>query len=169
MTASLVYQRLSPAELGARWRELIDQPGLPDRWELDEYGELVEMNPPQRPHQIIVSEVMRQIDAQLGGRSLPGIGVLTSIGVRIPDVVWHPSWDDDEPADPAPTLCVEVLSPDNKRREIDEKTRAYLAAGAREVIVIELSGRIRFFGAEGERDASALGLQLTLPAATYPR
>ena len=169
MAASLVYQRLTPAELGARWRELIDQPGLPDRWELDEYGELVEMNAPQKPHQMIVYALLKQIEAQLGGQPLPGVGVLTPIGVRLPDVVWESDWTYDEPTDPAPTLCVEVLSPDNKRREIEEKTRAYLAAGAREVIVIELSGRIRFFGAEGERDTSALGLQLTLPAGTYPR
>ncbi|MCX8116019.1 MAG: hypothetical protein N3D71_13250 [Burkholderiaceae bacterium] len=45
---------------------------------------------------------------------------------------------------------------------------AYLAAGAREVILVELSGRIRFFGAEGERTASAFGLNLALPAGTYP-
>ena len=38
MTASLVYPRLAPTQLAARWRDLIDQPGLPDRFELDEYG-----------------------------------------------------------------------------------------------------------------------------------
>jgi Uma2 family endonuclease len=169
MTASLVYERLSPAQLTARWRELIDQPGLPERWELDEYGELVEMNPPRKPHQMIVYALMKQIDAQLGGHPLPGVGVLTSIGVRVPDVVWQTSWNLDEPTDPAPTLCIEVLSPDNRRREIDEKTRAYLAAGAREVIVVELAGRIRYFGTEGERETSALGLRLVLPDGTYPR
>lgn len=45
---------------------------------------------------------------------------------------------------------------------------AYLAAGAREVVLVELSGRIRFFAADGERSASALGLTLQLPADTYP-
>ena len=59
-------------------------------------------------------------------------------------------------------------SPDNRRREIEEKTRAYLEAGAREVIVVETSGRIRFVGADGERVDSGFGLQLTLPAGTYP-
>jgi hypothetical protein len=41
-------------------------------------------------------------------------------------------------------------------------------AGAREVIIVETTGRIRSFGSEGERAASALGLTLTLPAGTYP-
>lgn len=169
MTASLVYPRLAPTQLAARWRDLTDLPGLPDRFELDEYGDLVDMNPPQKPHQLIVYALMKQVEAQLGGQPIPGCSVLTSIGVRIPDVVWQSSWTFEEPADPAPTLCVEVLSPDNRRREIEEKTRAYLAAGAREVIVVELSGRIRFFGAEGERETSALGLKLVLPEGTYPR
>jgi hypothetical protein len=31
-----------------------------------------------------------------------------------------------------------------------------------------LDGRVRYFGAGGERAASALGLMLTLPAGTYP-
>jgi Uma2 family endonuclease len=168
MNSPMVYPRLSGAELAARWRELLVQPGLPRMFELDEYGELIEMNPPELPHQRIVRAVMQQIEARLGGEALPGTGVLTSIGVRIPDVVWQPSWSKGDPASPAPQICVEVLSPDNTRREISEKTAAYLAAGAREVIIVETSGRIRFFGSEGERASSAFGLVLALPEGTYP-
>jgi Uma2 family endonuclease len=112
--------------------------------------------------------VQVQIEAQLGGEALPGLGVLTSIGVRVPDVIWQIDEQDSDPATPAPTICVEVLSPDNTRREIAEKTAAYLAAGAREVIIVEMSGRIRFFGTDGEREASAFGLKLELPSGTYP-
>ena len=168
MNAPLVYPRLSAEDLTARWRELLDQPGLPDRFELDEYGELIDMNPPKTPHQRIVRAMQVQIEAELGGEALPGIGVLTSIGVRIPDVVWQPSWPGQDPLTPAPAICVEVLSPDNSRREVSEKTAAYLAAGAREVIIVEISGRIRFFGQQGERDGSGLGLKLELPEGTYP-
>ena len=168
MNAPLVYPVLTHTQLGARWRELLDEPGLPHLFELDQYGELIEMNPPKTPHQRIVRGLLSQLEAQLGGEALPGIGVLTSMGVRIPDVVWQASWHNEDPASPAPTICVEVLSPDNTRREIAEKTAAYLEAGAREVIIVETSGRIRFFGAEGERDASAMGLVVTLPAGTYP-
>ncbi len=55
MNTSLIYAPLSPAALTARWRELLAQPGLPERYEIDEFGELVEMNPPKTAHQRIVS------------------------------------------------------------------------------------------------------------------
>lgn len=168
MNAMLVYPQLSAEELAARWRELLVQPGLPDRFEIDEYGEMIEMNPPVVPHQRIVRALQRQIEDQLGGEALPGTGVLTSIGVRIPDVAWRAQWTQGDPAIPAPDICIEVLSPDNTRREVAEKTTAYLAAGAREVIIVELSGRIRCFSQQGESEASALGPKLALPAGTYP-
>ncbi len=169
MHAALIYAPLTPAQLTTRWLDLLDQPGLPQRYEIDEFGEPVEMNPPTTAHQRIVFALQQQIAAQLGGEALPGIGVLTSIGIRIPDVVWNPRWTAAvDPASPAPQLCVEVLSPDNRRREIEDKTRAYLEAGAREVIVVETSGRIRFVAAGGERADSGFGLKLTLPEGTYP-
>jgi hypothetical protein len=36
------------------------------------------------------------------------------------------------------------------------------------VVIVETTGRIRFFGADGERAASAFGVELVLPAGTYP-
>ena len=168
MNATLVYPVLTRTQLGARWRELLGEPGLPQMFELDQYGELIEMNPPTTQHQRIVRGLLTQIESQLGGEALPGVGVLTSLGVRIPDVVWQALWHNQDPASPAPTLCVEVLSRANTRREIAEKTAAYLEAGAHEVVIVETSGRMRYFGAEGERAASGLGLTLTLPAGTYP-
>lgn len=168
MTASLIYAPLTQAELCARWTELQAQPGMPERYEIDEFGDPIEMNPPKTAHQRIVFALQQQIAAQLGGEALPGVAVLTAIGIRVPDVVWQPIWGAVDPASPAPQLCVEVLSPDNRRREIEDKARAYLEAGASEVIVVEMSGRIRFVGPEGERDASRFGLTLRLPEGTYP-
>jgi Uma2 family endonuclease len=168
MNAPLVYPKLTAAELVARWRALVAQAGLPERWELDEYGELIEMNPPSTPHQRIVYSVQKQLESQLGGEPVAGIGVITPIGVRIPDVTWQKHWTNVDPVSPAPTICVEVQSPENTRREISEKTAAYLEAGAEEVILVELSGRIRYFGTEGERAASIFNLKLALPPNTYP-
>lgn len=71
-------------------------------------------------------------------------------------------------ASPAPQVCVEVLSPDNRRSEIEARTRACLEAGAQEVIVVETSGRIRFVGLGGERTESGFGLKLAVPEGTYP-
>ncbi len=168
MSAGIAYATLSPAELARRWNALQRDPSAPDFCELDEYGDLIVMNPPRKPHQRIVAALMQQIVQQLGGEALPGIGVLTRIGVRVPDIVWQPHPTPDDPASPAPPLVVEVQSDSNTRAELDAKVGAYLAAGAREVVLVELSGRIRFFGSEGERNASSLGLSLALPAGTYP-
>ncbi|MFN3566313.1 MAG: Uma2 family endonuclease [Burkholderiaceae bacterium] len=168
MSAGIAYATLTPAELARRWNELQRDPSAPDFCELDEYGDVIVMNPPRKPHQRIVRALQQQIEAQLGGEALPGIGVLTRIGVRVPDIVWQPQPTPDDPATPAPPLVVEVQSESNTRAELDAKVAAYLAAGAREVVLVELSGRIRFFGPEGERSASSLGLSLALPAGTYP-
>ncbi|GMV57932.1 MAG: hypothetical protein AMXMBFR72_10450 [Betaproteobacteria bacterium] len=169
MNAPIVYPKLSPQELAQRWNALLGSPGLPERYELDEYGEVIEMIAPKTAHQRIVSALLIQIQQKLGGEALPGIAVLTSIGVRLPNVVWQQSWSGVDPVSPAPTICVEVQSEENTRRELNEKVAAYLEAGAREVILVELSGRIRYFGADGERASSALGLTLSLPPGSYPR
>lgn len=169
MSAGIAYATLAPAELARRWNELQREPSAPDFCELDEYGDVVVMNPPSKPHQRIVWSLQQQIVQQLGGEALPGIGVLTRIGVRVPDIAWQSRPTPDDPASPAPPLIVEVQSESNTRAELDAKVAAYLAAGAREVVLVELNGRIRFFGPDGERSASALGLNLQLPADTYPR
>lgn len=169
MGAGLAYQPLAEAALAARWRELLAATGAPDFCEIDEFGDVIEMNPPSKPHQRIVWSVQQQIVAKLGGEALPGVGVLTRIGVRVPDVAWEEQPTSSDPTSPAPTICVEVQSESNTRREMNEKLAAYLAAGAREVILVEMSGRIRYFDASGERETSGFGLDLTLPADARPR
>jgi Uma2 family endonuclease len=39
----------------------------------------------------------------------------------------------------APDAAIEILSPNNQRRDIDEKTRVYLAAGAKLVLLVDPS------------------------------
>ncbi len=168
MGAGLAYQPLASEALAQRWRDLSAQSGLPDRWELDEYGEIVDMNPPAGPHQRIVTAFLVQLREQLGGDALPGVAVVTRIGIRVPDVCWNPQPHTEDPVIPAPAICIEVQSESNTRKELDEKLAAYLAAGAREVVLVELSGRIRWFDANGERADSAFGLKLALPAHSYP-
>ena len=166
----VVFAMLPPAQLAARWRELYEDPSSPDRFELDAYGDIVPMNAPKMPHQRVVLSIQRQLLEQLGGEPLPGLGILTPRGVFIPDVAWSPRFaSDEDPQTTAPPLCVEVQSESNTRRELDEKVRAYFAAGSREVVLIELGGRIRHFGPDGETEKSAFGLELTLPEGPYRR
>jgi Uma2 family endonuclease len=169
MQPGIAYATLSPQELAARWHSALDEPSDRYHCEIDAYGEVLEIPPPKPAHQRIVAAMMRQIEAHLGGEALPGIGVLTSIGVRVPDVCWSHRIIVEELEPPAPEICVEVQSESNTLRELDEKVTAYLAAGAREVILVEISGRIRYFDVGGERADSAFALALHLPAGTYPR
>jgi Uma2 family endonuclease len=109
----------------------------------------------------------------------PGIiitecSILTRIGIRVPDVVWgsHTFMQDFGEITPylqAPEICVEIVSPSNVEAEIHEKTAAYLAAGAREVWVVNEQGSIRIMGPQGEKPASDFPVRMTLPAAALKR
>jgi Uma2 family endonuclease len=44
----------------------------------------------------------------------------------------------------APEICVEILSPSNTAREIDEKIALYFEAGACEVWICERDGTLKF-------------------------
>jgi len=167
MGAGLAYPQLTQDQLARRWQSLLGDPAAPGLCELNEYGDLVVANPPSKPHQRIVMALARQLVERLGGEALPGIGVLTRIGVRLPDLCWAPSLGIGEPTSPAPAICIEVQSESNTRQELDAKLAAYLDAGAREVVLVELNGRIRYFTAQGELAASSFGIELSLPAGTY--
>jgi Uma2 family endonuclease len=100
--------------------------------------------------------------------------VSTLQGVKVPDVAWYGAAraeaSDADPDDllsvAAPDLCVEVLSPGNTAREIQEKTAAYFAVGVREVWVCDLEGGMTFYGPEGPRERSAIcpGFPRHIPA-----
>jgi Uma2 family endonuclease len=155
-------------ELIRRWNALAADPESPDWYELTEFGELVLSPRPTNDHQAVASEIQIQLTARLGPRAATDIAVYTDRGIRVPDVVWMPStrWAECKGQTPfpfVPDVCVEVLSPSNAREEILMKAGAYLRGGAREVIVVGLRGQLEFFGSEGWREVSALGLALALP------
>ena len=55
------------------------------------------------------------------------------------------------------------VSASNTDAEMQEKTRAYLAAGAQEVWLVAESGAVRYFDATGEQSASRYPVILELP------
>jgi len=155
-------------ELVRRWNALAADPESPDRYELTEFGELVLSPRPTNDHQAVSFAVGIQLTEQLGPRAATEIAVYTDRGIRVPDVVWMPAarWAECKGQSPflfVPDVCVEVLSPSNSREEIAMKAGAYLRGGAREVIVVGLRGELEFFGPDGRREASALGISLALP------
>lgn len=157
---------LSPAAIARRWRELA--PVLPEdgRPELDEFGELLLAPLPSNRHQRITGWIASQLRQALGGE-IGAFAINTRIGVRVPDACWTRDGArfEQDPAQTAPEICVEVASPGNAEKWLLEKAAAYLASGAIEVVVVELDGRVRFFGKDGERADSAFAIKLTIPPA----
>jgi len=155
-------------ELVRRWNELAADPESPDHFELNEFGELILSPPPTNLHDRIAQLVARALMDQLGADAFVEMSVYTDRGIRVPDVVWMPSqrWAEsrfETPLPLVPDVSVEVLSPSNTGEEIAMKAGTYLRGGAREVIVVGLKGEVEFFGAEGKRKSSALGISFSLP------
>jgi Uma2 family endonuclease len=90
--------------------------------------------------------------------------------MRVPDVVWaSPEFMAQhrtvKELRVAPDLCIEVLSPTNTRIEMAEKRAAYLAAGAKEVWIVDEDGVPEIYTSAGRVPASTLGFALPrLPA-----
>jgi Uma2 family endonuclease len=91
--------------------------------------------------------------------------------MRMPDVIWASAefmatHGAEEQFTVGPDLCVEVLSPRNTRPEMAEKIAAYLAAGAREVWLVDEDGVAEIYTSAGRLSASTLGFELPRPPPT---
>ena len=168
----------TPEFLLARWDELCRDPSLEDlpyKIELNAWGK-VEMSPASVQHAVLQAAVAGELKQQLrDGVAMTECPILTSIGVRVPDVAWASAlfmrqYAGMSPLPKAPEICVEVNSPSNVEAEILAKTRAYLAAGAHEVWVVAENGTVHFFDLSGERPQSRFPIVMTLPDPTkgYP-
>lgn len=58
--------------------------------------------------------------------------------------------DPNLPLQPAPPICVEIVSPSSTAVQMEEKRALYFATGAKEVWICEREGRLRFFDSRGE-------------------
>jgi Uma2 family endonuclease len=157
--------------LALRWAEVVRDPtlrDLPYKIELNVWGK-IEMSPASNRHgrlqMWVGAELLRQLP---GGLVVSEASILTDIGVRVPDVIWGSAefvrtFGENTPYPQAPEICVEIVSPGNSDDEMREKTRAYLAAGAREVWLVAEAGVIRFFDRGGERPASTYPVLISLP------
>jgi Uma2 family endonuclease len=161
----------TPEALIARWEEVCRDPSLQDlpyKIELNAWGK-VEMSPASNRHSHLQGELAAEFKRQLGGMVHTECSVMTSIGIRVPDVAWASAnfmanYGEITPYMRAPEICVEIMSPSNVQAEIAEKTRAYLAAGASEVWIVAEAGAIRYFGAAGEKAKSDFPVTVSLPA-----
>jgi len=161
----------TPEALVLRWDEVCRDPSLQDlpyKIEINAWGK-IEMSPASNRHARLQGALAAEFARQLpGGAVLTECSILTRIGVRVPDVAWASarfmdSYGEITPYTQAPEICVEILSPSNVEAEIEEKTRAYLAAGAEEVWLVSERGDIRYIGSEGERTKSGFAIAVSLP------
>lgn len=160
--------RLSRAELRGHWQQVLRDPVLadvPGKLELTEKG-TIELSPANTRHSILQAFLTGELRGlRPGGTTLTACAIETRIGVRVPDVAWaSPEFmsrhGTRSPLPRAPELCIEVLSPTNSQLQMQQKTAAYLAAGATEAWLIAEDGTIGMFDSGGRVAESALGIAL---------
>lgn len=137
-----------------RWAEICANPvfaAYDFRVESDRFGHAIMMPPPGLDHSAHQSEIVFQLHALMrGGKVLAECPVSTSEGIKGVDVVWISARRIAKARRKnvlvlAPEICVEVISPGNTRSEIEEKRRLYFEAGAEEVWLCDVRGRLSFF------------------------
>ena len=162
------YIVMTPLDgVGLTFDQLADtHPILPDDlpWKVETNAEnqLLMSPPPRNDHFEYESDIVALLAKLMpGGKAMAGCGVQTSNGGRIPDAVWisaerKRSQRGKVSYSVAPEICIEVLSPSNRRREIEEKTHLNLEAGALEVWTCGRDGTMKFFNKDGSLPASKL-------------
>jgi len=152
----------------ARWAELCADPRLAklqDRIETDRHGHILMTPPPAFGHgrrQFSLGNLLSDLLPQ--GLVITECPLSTADGVKAVDVAWlgPGRLEPDDKPEPtvlirAPEICVEVLSPSNTQREMDEKRALYFDAGAIEVWICNLDGSMSFFsGVHHQVAASSL-------------
>jgi Uma2 family endonuclease len=166
----LIVGPLTTEELAARYRALCADPlyaDVPGKFELNIWGRVLMSPPPSNYHGALQIQLAQRLLAALGGRVIAEASILTSMGVFVADVAWMSyafsrAHGFETPYAKAPELCVEIVSPANSVKEMNEKRDAYLAAGAREVwIVYPESRRCELYGRDGPLESSAYAVDLT--------
>jgi len=168
MTPEIIEAPLTREELGRMYRQMCDDPrfaNVPGKIELDAWGRIV-MSPASPYHGVIQARLIQRL-AQLGGEAIAEAAIVTSAGLLVADVAWgstafisvHVA---ETPLTRAPELCIEVASPSNSSKELNEKVAAYLATGAFEAwIVYPQSKRCEYFSSNGPLERTAFAIDLT--------
>ena len=149
----------------ARWAELqADQKlaQLPYKIETDRFGRILMSPPPFFDHARYVAKIIELLHLLLpAGKTFAETPVVTSDGVKVTDAAWLSAVYALElegqhvaALERAPEICVEVLSPSNTAEEMTEKRALYFEAGAREVWLCELDGKMAFYTPEPAAQSS---------------
>jgi Uma2 family endonuclease len=149
-----------------QWSDVLADPALRDlpyKIELNEYGKIV-MTPASNKRGNVQAHIARKLWESLkAGEVITECSVETDKGVTVADVTWcslefigrHGL---ETPYPEAPEICVEIVSPSNSGREMEEKAGLYFARGAEEVWIVSESESVQVYGPEGVRDSSELAV-----------
>jgi Uma2 family endonuclease len=138
----------------SRWNEIIADKELAElshKIETDRHGHILMTPPPAPRHSKKQGRIISQLEKHLpDGVILPECAISTADGVKAADVAWlSPERGDeaesDTPLTKAPEICVEVLSPRNSASAIAEKRALYFGAGAKEVWICKVNGKLEFY------------------------
>ena len=135
--------------------------GIAYKIETDAWG-TVRMSPAQSKHARMVGRIAHLLRQKLGGEAIPELAIVTSDGVKVPDVAWCSesflarNWSDTV-LHKAPEICVEVVSPSNAEAELRSKTALYLSQGAVEVWLVTSDGAVEIHTRTGIREDSTFG------------
>jgi Uma2 family endonuclease len=157
------------------WQEVCNDPllrELPYKIELNEWGQIV-MSPASSRHVVLqglIHDVLRQASAE--GLILPECPIQTAKGVKVAYIAWASDsflneHSQENPFHKAPELCIEVVSPSNSAREMEEKRELYFARGAQEVWLCNEQGDLAFYDCTGALPASRLFPGITRIASKY--
>jgi Uma2 family endonuclease len=150
-----------------RRQEIVNDPELsqrPERIETDTRGQVMMAPPPDFIHRSQAKEIQAQLDRLSGqARAFTEQPIETAIGaVKIAGVVWLTREqcqllleEPNLPLQPAPPICVEIVSPSNTVVQMEEKRALYFATGAKEVWICEREGTVRFFDSRGKNRSFA--------------
>lgn len=166
-TPEVIEKPLSSEELAVRYRAMCEDPCLasvPGKLEVDVWGRMV-MTPPSTYHSMVQGRLCQRL-AVLGGQIFGETPIATALGLFITDAAWA----DDEfvkahgresPFMSAPQICIEVVSPSNSVKELEEKRAGYFSAGAEEVWLLYLrSKRLEFHSRLGPLEHSRFAVDL---------
>jgi Uma2 family endonuclease len=110
---------------------------------------------PALSHSFRQGDIFRALCDLLPGETLFACPLVTLDGVKVIDVVWiGPEYaasleaQNSVALERAPEICVEVLSPSNSKPEMEEKRALYFEAGAQEVWICGLDGKMEFYTAD---------------------
>ena len=153
LTIELPDRSQTAAETLRRWDEICNDPNyanFPGRVESNFNGNVVLNPPPSFSHSIRTSRIISELTKRIGGMALPECAVLTADGVKGIDVGWMTEEElrrrgDQTVCDPAPPICIEVLSPSNRASEMRSKRALYFDAGAKECWECDQDGRMHFY------------------------